>query len=64
MVTVPGVGIGPDAEVFTKAPVLASVGCGQDIGVRADSAWNNPEPEVVLAVNGRGDTWAPRWATT
>jgi fumarylacetoacetate (FAA) hydrolase family protein len=49
------VGIGPDAEVFTKAPVLASVGCGQDIGIRADSAWNNPEPEVVLAVNGRGD---------
>ncbi|HSI49453.1 MAG TPA: fumarylacetoacetate hydrolase family protein [Ideonella sp.] len=48
------VGIGPDAEVFTKAPVLASVGCGEDIGVRADSAWNNPEPEVVLAVNGRG----------
>ena len=43
------VGIGPDAEVFTKAPVLASVGCGEDIGIRADSAWNNPEPEVVLA---------------
>ncbi|MEH3086618.1 MAG: fumarylacetoacetate hydrolase family protein [Xylophilus ampelinus] len=49
------VGIGPDAEVFTKAPVLASVGCGDDIGIRADSAWNNPEPEVVLAVNGRGE---------
>ncbi|WP_157039820.1 fumarylacetoacetate hydrolase family protein [Aquincola tertiaricarbonis] len=49
------VGIGPDAEVFTKAPVLASVGHGQDIGIRADSDWNNPEPEVVLAVNGRGD---------
>lgn len=49
------VGIGPDAEVFTKAPVLSSVGCGQDIGIRADSAWNNPEPEVVLAVNGRGE---------
>jgi fumarylacetoacetate (FAA) hydrolase family protein len=48
------VGIGPDAEVFTKAPVLASVGHGQDIGIRADSAWNNPEPEVVLAVNSRG----------
>ena len=48
------VGIGPDAEVFTKAPVLASVGCGDDIGIRADSAWNNPEPEVVLAVNSRG----------
>ena len=49
------VGIGPDAEVFTKAPVLASVGSGDEIGIRADSAWNNPEPEVVLAVNSRGD---------
>ena len=49
------VGIGPDAEVFTKAPVLASVGTGEDIGIRADSAWNNPEPEVVLAVNSRGE---------
>jgi fumarylacetoacetate (FAA) hydrolase family protein len=49
------VGIGPDAEVFTKAPVLASVGTGDDIGIRADSAWNNPEPEVVLAVNSRGE---------
>ncbi|ADX44595.1 fumarylacetoacetate (FAA) hydrolase [Paracidovorax avenae ATCC 19860] len=49
------VGIGPDAEVFTKAPVLSAVGTGQEIGIRADSAWNNPEPEVVLAVNGRGD---------
>ena len=48
------VGIGPDAEVFTKAPVLASMGHGQDIGIRADSQWNNPEPEVVLAVNSRG----------
>lgn len=49
------VGIGPDAEVFTKAPVLASVGTGEEVGIRADSAWNNPEPEVVLAVNSRGD---------
>jgi fumarylacetoacetate (FAA) hydrolase family protein len=49
------VGIGPDAEVFTKAPVLASVGSGEDIGIRSDSAWNNPEPEVVLAVNSKGD---------
>ena len=48
------VGIGPDAEVFTKAPVLASLGTGADIGVRADSSWNNPEPEVVLAVNSQG----------
>jgi len=48
------VGIGPDAEVFTKAPVLASVGCGDDIGIRSDSAWHIPEPEAVLAVNSRG----------
>jgi fumarylacetoacetate (FAA) hydrolase family protein len=49
------VGIGPDAEVFTKAPVLSAVGSGEDIGIRSDSAWNNPEPEVVLAVSSRGE---------
>lgn len=49
------VGIGPDAEVFTKAPVLSSVGTGSAVGIRADSHWNNPEPEVVLAVNSRGE---------
>jgi fumarylacetoacetate (FAA) hydrolase family protein len=49
------VGIGPDAEVFSKAPVLSSVGTGADIGIRSDSTWNNPEPEVVLAVNSRGE---------
>ena len=48
------VGIGPDAEVFTKCPPMASVGTGSEIGVRADSSWNNPEPELVLAVNARG----------
>ena len=48
------VGIGKDAEVFTKAPVLSSVGTGSDVGIRTDSHWNNPEPEVVLAVNSRG----------
>jgi fumarylacetoacetate (FAA) hydrolase family protein len=48
------VGIGPDPEIFTKAPVLASVGTGQQVGVRGDSEWNNPEPEVVLAVDSRG----------
>lgn len=48
------VGIGPDAEIFTKAPVLASVGHGDRVGVRSDSAWNNPEPEVVLAVDPSG----------
>jgi len=48
------VGIGPDAEVFTKAPVLSAVGTGAEIGIHPKSEWNNPEPEVVLAVNGRG----------
>ena len=48
------VGIGPDAEVFTKAPVLSAVGTGAEIGIHPYSAWNNPEPEVVLAVNSRG----------
>jgi len=49
------VGIGPDAEVFTKAPVLSAVGTGDDIGILAASVWNNPEPEVVLAVSSRGE---------
>ncbi|WP_260958703.1 fumarylacetoacetate hydrolase family protein [Pseudomonas citri] len=48
------VGIGPDAEIFTKAPVLAAVGSGSPIGIHPGSQWNNPEPEVVLAVNSRG----------
>lgn len=48
------VGIGPDPEIFTKAPVLSAVGSGQAIGVHADSRWNNPEPEVVLVVRGDG----------
>lgn len=48
------VGIGPDAEVFSKAQVLSSVGWGDDVGLHPASTWNNPEPEVVLAVNSRG----------
>lgn len=48
------VGLGPDPEVFTKAPVLSAVGCGQQIGVAEVSSWNNPEPEVVLAVSSTG----------
>jgi fumarylacetoacetate (FAA) hydrolase family protein len=48
------VGIGPDSEIFTKAPPMAAVGCGAEVGVHAKSAWNNPEPEVVLAVNSQG----------
>jgi len=47
------VGIGPDPEVFTKAPVLASVGLGSQIGIPRASTWNNPEPELVLIVNSR-----------
>ena len=48
------VGIGPDPEIFTKAPVLSAVGAGADIGVLSRSVWNNPEPEVVLAVTSAG----------
>ncbi|GAA2346392.1 fumarylacetoacetate hydrolase family protein [Streptomyces violaceusniger] len=48
------VGIGPDPEVFTKAPVLSAVGTGADIGVLGASVWNNPEPEVVLVVDSGG----------
>ena len=48
------VGIGPDAEVFTKAQPMASVGWGASVGLHPISRWNNPEPEVVLAVNARG----------
>ncbi|MBO9396478.1 fumarylacetoacetate hydrolase family protein [Shimia sp. R9_2] len=49
------VGIGPDAEVFSKAQVLSSVGFGADIGLHPISTWNNPEPEVVLAVTSKGE---------
>ncbi len=48
------VAIGPDAEVFTKAPVLSTVGAGAPIGIRSDSTWNNPEPEIVLTVDRQG----------
>jgi fumarylacetoacetate (FAA) hydrolase family protein len=48
------VGIGPDAEVFTKAPVMSSVGTGMDAGLHPKSTWNNPEPEVVVVVSSRG----------
>ncbi len=48
------VGIGPDAEIFTKAQPMSSVGCGATIGIHPKSDWNNPEPEVVLAVTSTG----------
>jgi fumarylacetoacetate (FAA) hydrolase family protein len=50
------VGIGPDAEIFTKAQPMSAVGTGADVGIHPKSEWNNPEPEVVLAVNSRGET--------
>ncbi|MFC7476008.1 fumarylacetoacetate hydrolase family protein [Dankookia sp. GCM10030260] len=49
------VGIGPDAEIFSKCPPMASVGPGALIGVHPISHWSNPEPEAVLAVNARGE---------
>jgi len=48
------VGIGPDAEIFSKAPPMAAVGTGMDAGLHPKSSWNNPEPEVVLAVSSAG----------
>ena len=54
------VAIGPDAEIFTKGSPLSSVGPGDLIGIRSDSAWNNPEPEVVIICDSRG---CPRGAT-
>ncbi len=48
------VGIGPDAEIFTKAPPMSAVGTGAEVGIHPKSAWNNPEPEVVLAVSSAG----------
>jgi fumarylacetoacetate (FAA) hydrolase family protein len=49
------VGIGPYAEVFTKAQPMSSVGVGAEIGIHPESTWNNPEPEVVLVVNSSGE---------
>ncbi|MGR2740521.1 fumarylacetoacetate hydrolase family protein [Billgrantia sp. Q4P2] len=54
------VGLGPDAEVFTKAQPLSSVGFGARVGLHPASKWNNPEPEIVLAVDAQGE---PKGAT-
>jgi len=48
------VGIGPDAEIFTKSQPMSAVGTGADIGIHPKSSWNNPEPEIVLAVSAEG----------
>jgi fumarylacetoacetate (FAA) hydrolase family protein len=49
------VGIGPDAEVFTKSQPMSAVGFGAAVGLHPSSQWNNPEPEIVLAVNSRAE---------
>ncbi|WP_416417269.1 fumarylacetoacetate hydrolase family protein [Paenarthrobacter aromaticivorans] len=49
------VGLGPDPEVFTKAPVLSAVGYGAGVGIPGFSSWNNPEPELVLVVDSLGN---------
>ena len=49
------VGIGPDAEIFTKSQPMSAVGTGAEVGLHPHSHWNNPEPEIVLAVNSRGE---------
>jgi fumarylacetoacetate (FAA) hydrolase family protein len=49
------VGIGPDAELFTKAQPMAAVGVGAEVGIHPASRWNNPEPEIVLAANSSGE---------
>ena len=52
------VGIGPDAEIFTKTQPMAAVGHGAEVGIHPISSWNNPEPELVLVVNRqRPDRW-------
>jgi fumarylacetoacetate (FAA) hydrolase family protein len=48
------VGIGPDAEIFTKSQPMSAVGTGAEVGIHPGSAWNNPEPEVVLAIDSNG----------
>jgi fumarylacetoacetate (FAA) hydrolase family protein len=50
------VGIGPDAEIFTKSQPMSAVGTGADIGIHPKSEWNNPEPEIVLAIGSHGRT--------
>lgn len=50
------VGIGPDAEIFTKSQPMSAVGTGAEIGIHPKSEWNNPEPEIVLVVGAHGRT--------
>lgn len=57
------VGIGPDAEVFTKSQAMSAVGWGAQVGIHPISSWNNPEPEVVLAVSPMVSCKVWHWAT-
>jgi len=50
------VGIGEDAEIFTKSQPMSAVGIGAEIGIHPKSEWNNPEPEIVLVVNSKGES--------
>ena len=58
------VGIGPDAEIFTKGQPMSAVGSMMDVGIHPKSTWNNPEPEVVLVVSSKGPSSAQASATT
>jgi len=49
------VGIGPDAEIFTKGQPMSAVGHGAEVGLHPVSSWNNPEPEVALVVTSKGE---------
>ena len=49
------VGIGPYAEVFSKSQAMSAVGLGAEVGINSISEWNNPEPEIVLVVDGLGE---------
>jgi len=40
--------------VFTKSQPMSAVGHGDAVGLHPSSKWNNPEPEIVLAVNSAG----------
>ncbi|WP_309123965.1 fumarylacetoacetate hydrolase family protein [Arthrobacter sp.] len=48
------VGIGPDAEIFTKGPTLSAMGTAAQVGILSTSLWNNPEPEVAIIIDSRG----------
>jgi fumarylacetoacetate (FAA) hydrolase family protein len=58
------VGIGPDAEIFTKSQPMSAIGTGADAGLHPASHWNNPEPEVVLIVSSDGAIKGATSATT